>query len=193
MDHVFVCPHCGKKTTDYDRAGAYCNNQSCPVKVFKKSRLQDQKIIYKTKGDVFNANWMHSDWVDWWLRNYMSDGNSLNAACGYSMVGDVRLDKSPDSTRTIDGNYKSLLEQFGENAFDYVYIDALYDDYVTGKNRNIWQLDAYKVARKCLITKRPRVNINMPSSKHYYSILEETTPALSLLRFDMKNPGVSLI
>lgn len=67
-----------------------------------------------------------------------------------------------------------------------------YEDYVTGKNRNIWQLDAFKVTRKCLITKRPRVNINMPSAKHYYSILEETTPALSLLRFDMKSPGVSL-
>lgn len=186
MEHIFICPGCGKKTTDYDRDGAYCNVQSCLVKSFRKSRLQDQKIIYKTKGDVFNANWMHSDWFEWWLRNYMSDGSSINAACGYSTVGDIRLDKSADSTRTHDGNYKNLLEQFGENAADYVYIDAVFDDYLTGDNRNIWQFDAFKVAKKCLITKRPRVSINMPSKKHYYSILEEHTPALSLLRFDLK-------
>lgn len=186
MEPIFQCPACGKKTTDYDRSGAYCNNKSCLVKVFRKSRLQDQKIVYRTKGDIFNANWMHSDWFEWWLKNYVSDGTCLNVCCGYSLVGDTRIDKSPDSTRTQEGDLRTILKQFGENSFDYVYVDPEYADYVTGANRNLWQLDALKVARKQLITKRPRVNINLPSQKHYYSVLEESTPALSLLRFDIK-------
>jgi len=187
MDHIFHCPGCGKPTTDYDREGAYCKNQSCLVKVFRKSRLQDQKITYKTKGDVFNSNWKHSDWFEWWMRNYVSDGTCLNVCCGYSTIGDTRVDITGDSTRTEPGDLFSLLDKFGENSFDYVYVDPLFETYTSGQNRNLWQLDALKIARKQLITRRPRVNVNLPSAKHYYSVLEESGPALSLLRFDVKN------
>lgn len=187
MNTVFTCPCCGKKTIDFDRSAAYCNNRNCPVKSFAKSRLDGQKIIQRTKGDIFNSNWMHSDFLDRWLQQYCSDGTLLNVCCGYSEVGDVRIDVSPDSARTHPGDMYEILKQFGKNAFDYVYVDPRFAAYTSGENRNMWQFDALQVASKCLITRRPRVNVNLPSKKHYYAVVEETSPALSLLRFDLKN------
>lgn len=183
---IFTCPCCGRKTVDYDRQAAYCKNKKCPVQSFNKSRLDGQRLPQKNVGDIFNANWKHSDFLEWWLKQYVSDGTCLNVCCGYSEVGDERIDVSPDSTRTRSGDMFKLLEQFKPDSFDYVYVDPRFEVYTSGMNRNLWQLDALKIARKQLITRRPRVNVNLPSSKHYYSVIEESSPALSLLRFDVK-------
>jgi hypothetical protein len=92
-----------------------------------------EKIQQYKKGKVFHPDHMHTDYFEYWLRDFVSDGSCLNICCGYSEVGDVRVDISADSARTMEGDLFKLLETFRENQFDYVYIDPPFEFYVTGK------------------------------------------------------------
>lgn len=147
-----------------------------------------EKIAQYKKGKVYHPDFMHTDYFEYWLRDFVSDGSCLNLCCGYSEVGDVRVDISTDSNRTMEGDLFKILDTFRENQFDYVYIDPPFEFYVTGKEgmRFKWQFDAFRIARKALITRRTKVNVNMPSRYHEYIIAEDSRPSLTLVRIDYK-------
>ncbi|MDE1867914.1 MAG: hypothetical protein KGI08_09435 [Thaumarchaeota archaeon] len=151
-----------------------------------------KKPVYK-KGNIIPAQWVHEDYLDYWLRDFarsMQCQSILNVCSGYSTFGNVRVDISPESNRTFEGDMFKLLEYFPPNSFDLVYCDPDYKNY-TDPNilqlyRNSWQYDLMKIAKKILITKRPKVNINMPSKWHDYVIAEDSRPSFSVLRIDYK-------
>lgn len=144
-----------------------------------------EKIQQYKKGNVYHADYMHTDYFEYWLNNFTKDGRTLNVCCGYSEIGDVRLDVSEDSTRTQYGDMFDLSE-FKDNEFDYVYCDPLFKFYTSGSNRFRWQFELFRLAKKALITRRPKVTANIPSTRHHYVILEDSRPSLSLLRIDYK-------
>ena len=144
------------------------------------------KIAQYKKGQVYHPDHMHTDYFEYWLKDFVSDGSCLNVCCGFSEVGDVRVDLSADSTRTMEGDLFKLLATFRERQFDYVYIDPPFELYVKGKDRFKWQFDAFKIAKKAMITRRTKVNVNLPSKYHEYIIAEDSRPSLTLIRIDYK-------
>lgn len=141
---------------------------------------------------------MHTDYFDYWLDNFTKDGRTLNVCCGTSKIGDVRLDTAKTipvkikneivlipTARTEYGDMFDLT-MFRDNEFDYVYCDPLFKFYTSGENRFRWQFELFRLSKKALITRRPKVTVNMPSTRHHYIILEDTRPSLSLVRIDWK-------
>lgn len=149
------------------------------------TKTRTEKIAQYKKGKVFHADWIHTDYFEYWLNNFTKDGRTLNVCCGASEVGDVRLDISEDSTRTMYGDMFDL-PSFRPREFDYVYCDPDFKYYTSGKNRFNWQFDLFKLADQCLITRRPKVNVNMPSDWHQYIVLEDSRPSLSFVRLDFR-------
>ncbi len=151
---------------------------------------REEKIQQYKKGKVFHADWIHTDYMEYFLNNYTKDGRTLNVCCGASELGDIRLDISEESTRTQYGNMFDL-SMFEDQEFDYVYCDPPFNVYTNTKilqeYRNKWQFELWRITKKALITRRPKVNINLPSERHRYIILEDSRPSLSLLRVDWRN------
>lgn len=151
------------------------------------------------KGSIFHADMMHTDYFDYWLDNFTKDGRTLNVCCGTSDIGDVRLDIAKTIKIIINGKEVSVptartqygdmfdLSEFENQEFDYVYCDSLFKFYTSGKNRMRWQFELFRLSKKALITRRPKVNINMPSTRHHYIILEDSRPSLNLVRIDWRN------
>jgi hypothetical protein len=142
------------------------------------------------RGNVFYIEWIHSDYLEYWLRDFTADGSLLHVCSGESTLGYPRVDINPDSNRTMHGDLFDLLSIFKENQFDYVYCDPPFPYYndprILKSNRNAWQFDLLKIAKKALITRRPRTAINLPSKYHDYVILEDSRPSISILRVDYK-------
>lgn len=149
-----------------------------------------EKIQQYKKGRVYHADYMHTDYFEYWLNNFTKDGRTLNVCCGFSEVGEVRLDISEDSARTQYGDAFDLT-MFKDQEFDYVYADPPFNWYtsppILKQYRNTWQFELWRLAKKALITRRPKVNINLPSERHGYVILEDSRPSLSLVRVDWRN------
>jgi len=155
-----------------------------------------------TKGKVFHCDWIHTDYLEYFLDNFTKDGSTLNVCCGTSLVGDVRLDNAESHTVEIKGKEKVVptsrtqpgdlfdLSKFSDQEFDYVYCDPDFRYYtsktVLQEHKNHWQFELFRLAKKALITRRPKVNINLPSERHRYIILEDWRPSLSLLRVDWR-------
>jgi hypothetical protein len=142
-----------------------------------------------TKGKIIHADWIHTDYHETWLNDFTKDGRLLNVCSGMSWVGDVRLDINPNSNRTQPGDLFDLSE-FKDQEFDYVYCDPDFKIYTNTKilkdNRNKWQFELFRLAKKALITRRPKVNINLPSKRHHWIVLEDWRPSISLLRIDWR-------
>ena len=136
------------------------------------------------KKQILKTTWIHSDYLEQWLIEFVKDGSCLNVCCGKSNVGNKRLDINLDSNATEYGDLFKL--DYPENSFDYVYCDPPFNYYVTGDNRFRWQQELFKICKKALITRRPKTTINLNSKNHYYIIAEDTKPSLSLLRIDLK-------
>lgn len=151
----------------------------------KKEQKEYRASNFK-KGNIYNVNWMHQDYVEYWIRDFTINGSTLNVCCGMSMIGQVRVDIDPESNRTMHGDLFHLLDYFRPNQFKYVYVDPPFGVYTSGDNRFQWQYDAFKIAEKALITRRPKVTVNLPSKYHDYIIAEDTRPSLTLLRIDYK-------
>jgi len=148
-----------------------------------------RKTDHYKKGDIIPAEWIHTDYLEYWLKDFFKSlgcQRVLNVCCGDSKFGDIRLDNRVNTTRTMDGDLFKLLDSFPENSIDGIYIDPDFKYYTSGENRFLWQFDALKIARKVLVTKRPKVGVNLPSKWHSYVIAEDSRPALSLLRIDYK-------
>lgn len=185
---------------------------------------------FTSKGLIHRPEYMHTDYFEYWLRDFTSDGSVLNHACGMSTIGDVRVDMDPKTNRTMEGNLLDIGKDFRENSFDYVYVDPIYDMFYNpssiifkpdimanpqaqlqimklkqqikelenqveklnvqqnplGNLAYKWQFDAFKIARKALITRRPKININMPSRWHEWLITEDSRPSINLVRIDYK-------
>ena len=151
----------------------------------KKQQKEHRADIY-SKGNIYNVKWMHTDYLEYWLRDFTIRGSCLNVCSGMSMIGQVRVDIDPDTNRTMNGDLFKLLEYFSANQFDFVYIDPPFPFYTAGENRFQWQFDAFKICKKALITRRPKVSINLPSKYHDYIVAEDVRPSLTLLRIDYK-------
>lgn len=147
-----------------------------------KTKLTDS---YK-QGTIFHPEYMHTDYFEYWLKDFVRDGSCLNVCCGMSTIGQVRMDISPNSNRTMEGDLFKVLDYFKPNSFDYVYCDPDYKDYTTGPNRFRWQFDLLKIAKRALITRRPKVAVNMPSKWHEYIIAEDSRPSFTIVRIDYK-------
>lgn len=148
-----------------------------------------KKTDHYKKGDIIPAEWIHTDYLEYWLKDFFKSlgcQRILNVCCGDSKFGDIRLDIRADTTRTLEGDLFTLLDYFPPSSVDGVYIDPPFKYYTSGANRFFWQFDALKIAKKVLVTKRPKVTVNLPSKWHSYVIAEDSRPALSLLRIDYK-------
>lgn len=140
---------------------------------------------------------MHQDYFEYWLENFVKDGTCLNVCCGLSNTGQVRVDiakyvkldgKKIATSRTMEGDLFKIQEYFHEESFDYVYCDPPFPIYTSGPNRMRWQFDLFKLVKPggALITRRPKVSVNMPSKWHEYIIAEDDRPSLTLVRIDYK-------
>lgn len=138
------------------------------------------------KGTVFHPQYIHADYLEYWINDFTIDGSLLNQCSGQSMLGQVRGDIDPESNRTIHADLFNLLDTFKPNSFDYVYCDPPFPYYTSGDNRFRFQFDLFKLCRIALITRRPKVTVNLPSKWHDYVIAEDSRPSLSLLRIDYK-------
>ena len=159
------------------------------MQTFKKAPVKKAHFAQVQKGKIFHPDYMHTDYFEYWLKDFVSNGSCLNVCCGYSDIGDPRVDISPDSNRTMEGDLFRLLAPegpFRANQFDYLFIDPPFSFYTSGTNRFKWQFDAFKIARKALITRRTKVGVNMPSRYHEYHIAEDSRPSITLVRIDYK-------
>ena len=140
------------------------------------------------KGKIFNTSWIHSDYLEYWLETFCKDGNVLNVCSGESMFGLVRVDIDHESNATIYGDLFEILKYFRPESFKYVYCDPDYRIYTTGPNRFRWQFDLFSLVKPggALITRRPKVTVNLPSKHHEYVVCEDSRPSLTLLRIDYK-------
>lgn len=172
------------------------------IKVPDMRQYFHQRRLELSITKVIHADWLHKEGLEYWLDNFTKDGRTLNVCCGLSEIGDVRLDiadklkiKKKDeiievpTARTEPGDIFDL-SMFKDQEFDYVYADPPFRFY-TGvrtlkKYRNRWQFELFRLAKKALITRRPKVNINLPSTRHHWVVIEEFTPSVSLLRVDWR-------
>lgn len=155
-------------------------------KIVKRKR--GRKNARVKKGKVFHVTWIHADYLEYWLENFCSDGNVLNVCSGESMFGLVRVDTDSESNRTMYADLFTILKYFKAESFKYVYCDPPFEFYTSGENRMRWQYDLFKLVKQggALITRRPKVNVNMPSKYHEYVIAEDSRTSLTLLRIDYK-------
>lgn len=140
------------------------------------------------KGRMFHPTHIHSDYLEYWLQLFTIDGEVLNVCSGDSLFGHVRIDIDPESNRTIDGDLFKILQQFKPESFKYVYCDPPFPYYTSGENRFRWQFDLFQLVKPggALITRRPKVTVNLPSIRHEYKVGEDSRPSLTLLRIDYK-------
>lgn len=148
--------------------------------------MDKRKNAKTPKGIINHPDWVHSDYLEYWLNDFTIDGSLLNVCSGASTLGQVRVDIDPESNRTMYGDLFNILDYFKPNTFDYVYCDPDFKYYTSGENRFRWQFDLFKIAKKALITRRPKVTVNMPSKWHDYIIAEDTRPSFTILRIDYK-------
>lgn len=136
------------------------------------------------KGKLIPTDWIHSDYLEAWLKNFVKDGTCLNVCSGMSLIGDTRIDTNETSNRTEPGDLFNL--NIPENSYDYVYCDPPFNYYVTGSNRYRWQQDLFRICKKALITRRTKNMVHLPSSRHEYYIAEDHRLNLTLIRIDYK-------
>jgi hypothetical protein len=159
------------------------------MQTFKKSPVRKPHFAQVQKGSIFHPDYLHTDYLEYWLRDFIRGRSCLNVCCGWSDIGDVRVDNSPDSNRTMDGDVFNMLAPggpFRENQYDIVYCDPPFRLFTAGDNRFRWQFDLMKIAKYALITRRTKVAVNMPSRYHEYIIAEDSRPSITLLRIDYK-------
>lgn len=159
-----------------------------PGRKRKVGRPRGSKNAKVKKGKIFHAQWVHSEYLEYFLDTFCKDGNVINVCSGESMFGLVRIDNNPESNRTSDGDLFKILEQFKPESFKYVYCDTDFKYFTSGENRFRWQFDLFRLVKPggALITRRPRVNVNLPSYHHEYIVAEDSRPSLTLLRIDYK-------
>jgi len=143
--------------------------------------------LYK-KGLVFHPTHAHTDYMQFWLKDFTRGASVLNLCCGTSDLGDVRVDNDPRMNITMTGDLFKVIYEFKENSFDYVYIDPPFKFYNPGAidHPYEWQFQAFKLCKKAMLTRRPRININMPSRWHEWKLFEDSRPSISLVRVDYK-------
>ena len=156
----------------------------------KRTKKLDRRVnaTKQSKGRIIHPTHIHSDYLEYWLEQFTLDGNTLNICSGDSLFGLVRVDIDPESNRTVDGDLFKISNQFKPESFKYVYCDPPFQFYTSGENRFRWQYDLFKLVKPggALITRRPKVTINMPSKYHDYIIAEDSRPSFTVLRIDYK-------
>lgn len=119
-----------------------------PVWLLQRARDASSMTHYYGTSNLLQANWIHPANTERWLRR-MAIGSTLNVCCGKSLIGDVRVDLSPESSRTEEGDLFNL--RFSPLSFDTVICDPPFSYYVTGENRFRWIQDLARISRKRLI------------------------------------------
>jgi len=148
-----------------------------------KKKGKRKNVTKQPKGKIFHVQWIHADYLEYWLEDYV-----LNVCSGQSMFGMVRVDTDAESNRTMYADLFTILQYFKPESFKYVYCDPPFRYYTAGDNRFRWQFDLFKLVKPggALITRRPKVKANMPSKWHDYVIAEDSRPSFTVLRIDYK-------
>lgn len=151
-------------------------------------RKKDKRknVVKQPKGKIYHPEYIHADYLEYYLEDFTKDGTLLNMCCGDSKLGDIRSDINKKSNRNTNIDLFKVLEHYEEESFDYVYCDPPFRFYTAGPNRFRWQFDLFKLCKIALITRRPKVTVNMPSKYHDYVIAEDSRPSFSVLRIDYK-------
>ncbi len=104
--------------------------------------------------DLLKAIWAHPPQVERWLRR-MCVGSTLNVCSGLSLVGDVRLDLSPESKFTLKGDVMNL--PFRKLSFDTVICDPPFSYF----NRFKWILKLADLARYRFMISSPILHVQL--------------------------------
>jgi hypothetical protein len=110
----------------------------------------------KRSDDVLHVEWIHPDDVEQWLSK-MIIGKTLNVCCGHSMVGDVRIDSDPNSSRTEAGDLFKL--DYLPGSFDTVIVDPPFS-YYSPKYGQGWLLQLGHIAQKRVLLSTPTFAAN---------------------------------
>jgi len=125
--------------------------------------------MYRWEGsDQYTASWMDHDDVRRWLKEELFVGSVLNFPCGYSDLGDLRIDQDPD----VDPDHVLDLEDapWDLPRFDTVYCDPPYGMYDTTSRD--WVKALWDLARERLILQTPLHAIHLPSALKSWYIAE---------------------
>jgi hypothetical protein len=169
----------------------------------------------KSDDDMWQSQYRHSDYMEDFLKDITRGKKVLNLFSGKSLFGDIRLDHDTslqEPTAYVDV-FKTLRDKrFKDNSIPFVYADGIYGAkenniynprskaiQTKGKSLGLekpgslaflWQKWAYDIADVCLITRRDRTNVNLPSLFTEYYVVWDSRPSLQLLRFDWKRHPV---
>ena len=105
---------------------------------------------------ILKANWVHPKEVESWLYK-MKIGYTLNVCCGMSRVGNVRLDITPHTERTEEGDLFAL--DYPPLSFDTVICDPPFSYY----NKFKWIYKLAEIPRKRLILSSPNRAVALSS------------------------------
>jgi hypothetical protein len=103
---------------------------------------------------VLQVNWIHTSTVEEWLQD-MKIGRTLNMCCGMSKVGDVRIDRRPETNRTGGGDLFKL--DYPPMSFDTVICDPPFEFY----NKFDWILRLSDIARKRFLLSPDRTTVKL--------------------------------
>ena len=166
----------------------------------------------KTDDQIWQEPYRHSDFMEDFLENMTRGKKTLNLCSGKSLIGDVRIDvdkRLKEPTAYCD-MFDSLLT-FHKNGikFKVVYVDPPFERdgvnfynprsaYIVNKAKKLgykdhfgrlaydWQKMAFDICELCLITRRDRSNVNLPSLLTEYYKVWDSRPSTHDFRIDWK-------
>ena len=155
-----------------------------------KSKVDGRKNANVKKGKVLRMQDIHSDYVEYFLDQTVGGEHCLNVCCGSSIVGDIRLDISPNTNRTRYGDLFEIHNEFKPRSIPFVIIDPPFDFYNPNSriikekcngNPYLWQFRAFDIVSKCLILRRNLIMANIPAKFKEYRLIRDSRPSATIL------------
>lgn len=122
-----------------------------------------QKGLYKGS-DHIRAEWIDPNDIRRSLKEDLFIGETLNFPCGYSDLGDYRVDIDPD----VDPDQTGDLLDYPHDLprFDTVYSDPPYRFYHQESHEWIYAL--WELARERLVLQSPLCAVHIPADKEWH-------------------------
>jgi len=163
-----------------------------------------KNVTKQPNGQVFKMEHMDPDYLSHFIANLTKGNRLLSHCCGYTPVGQVRCDWSPDSNRNKAANLFEMVNDFKPGSFPFVYIDPP-DKYYNPHCKEIakafpsiknpsygnpfaWQYHALDVASIALILQRPLIMTNWQGSSKFqeYFLVRDSRPSARILEIIWK-------
>ena len=162
--------------------------------------MDRRKNANVTKGNIFKMEWIHSDYLETFLKHLILIHGSkdvLNLCSGSSRFGSERIDIINNSNVTTKRDMFEFLRN-AKRMFDFIYIDPPFKYYNPGcKEISInypktpgygdpfeWQYQALSLAKKALILKRNLIMTNWSgnvSKFQEYFLIRDSRPSAQIL------------